>query len=599
MVSTLYTPINPRKLRYTRGAMEALKSINLGLDHHKCQNCDENNKFDADAHHKHHSDMHAAEIWNIITHERKTSLRMDNGAGRDTGGDYPLTSNLTAWAKKAMINFRPGYDVCKMVTPFSAQFHAVVEKERKRSSGLHNLDLIEFTYQIALYVGAAILLAADTTADPIKERAAFHSSRAGADEHLAIWCRLLTGLDCDPPIIAMFPIYLMMCQAFTFEPHSTQADYVYALLTGVDWAKGRSLYTDKITAFEKSVRSAVPNLDDIKSGQDRSFWRVAHAYLAAMNDCENVHNLKTPRKAAIDHGIDHNLVIVARALDTIGTAYECSDGTAWLDDVGIDSLIGSAIPNDVMDLHTDILTGETRNTVRLLYPEGLSMAQAMKSMSTVLSGEWCQLFRSHQQARFNNREDGRIAAASPPYSFCRARNRRVFEVLEMYVNKYADKFWDWTWEIYRMAREQVTEAGLEEPLVCALVRSIKQEDLPSSQSSKSIQFFDVYYDMIEDGSVQLKAKQPFGVSEDLAQLVRDIHRLWHVELLSDSREPGWGRRFDAESDRLFGEAGTILESNGNTDDIYKFAIAFGRLSMGLPYIAHHTVDAIIMSFGAI
>jgi hypothetical protein len=598
MGSTIYTPINPRKLRYTGAAMEAFKSIDLGFDHHKCQNCDDNEDF-ISPDYKPQGGVDDEKIRNVSEHRQMRSVKIDQGTGRDTGGDYPLTSNLTSWAKTAMLNYQPGDNVREIIAPFSAQFHAAVEKERKSRSGLHNLDLIEFTYRITLEVGTAILLAANTTEYPVEEQPSFHSSRAGADEHLAIWGRLLTGLECNPPIISMFPIYLMMCQAFTFEPHSAQEDYVYALLTGVDWAKGKSLYIDRIAAFEKSARSVIPNLDDIKSGQDRSFWRIAHAYLAAMNDCENSYPFKIPRKAAINHGIDHNLVIVARALDTIGSAYECSDGAAWLDDVGIDSLVGSAIPNDVMDLHTDIITGETRNTVRLLYPDGLSIAQAMNSMSTVLSGEWCQLFRGHQQARFNNREDGRIAAASPPYSFCRASNRRVFEVLEMYLERYVDKFWDWTWEIYRMAKEQVTKAGIEEPLVCALVRSIKQGTLPHSEGSKSTKFFDIYYDMIEDGSGQLENKQPLGVSDDLAEVVRDIHRLWHVELLSGNKEPGWGRRFDAESDKLFGEAGKILERNGKADDIYKFAIAFGRLSMGLPYIAHHTVDAIILSFGVI
>jgi hypothetical protein len=162
------------------------------------------------------------------------------------------------------------------------------------------------------------------------------------------------------------------------------------------------------------------------------------------------------------------------------------------------------------------------------------------------------------------------------------------------MNKYT-KFWDWTWEIYRMAKEQVTNAGLKETLVCALIRSIEREDLPDSPRTA---FFDIYYNMMESEE-QLKKKQPLGVSEDLAQVVRDIHHLWHARLLAENKEPGWGRRFDEESDKLFGEAGEILSKNGNSDDMYKFAIAYGRLSMALPYIAYHTIAAIIMSFGVL
>lgn len=106
--------------------------------------------------------------------------------------------------------------------------------------------------------------------------------------------------------------------------------------------------------------------------------------------------------------------------------------------------------------------------------------------------------------------------------------------------------------------------------------------------------------MVEDGSEQLAKKQPLGVTDDLAPVVRNLHNLWHQQLLHDTKQPGWGREFDERSDMLFGEAGQILAQKGGiSEDMYKFSIAYGRLSMSLPYIAYHTVDAIIMAFGAI
>lgn len=117
------------------------------------------------------------------------------------------------------------------------------------------------------------------------------------------------------------------------------------------------------------------------------------------------------------------------------------DGAAWLDNEGIDSLIGSGLANDVMDLHTDIFTGETRNLLRLLYPP-VTITEAIESVSTILSSMLCEVFRGHYRARFNNRQDGRVSSTSPPYSFCRARHRRVFETLELYITKYP-QFWDW------------------------------------------------------------------------------------------------------------------------------------------------------------
>jgi len=420
----------------------------------------------------------------------------------------------------------------------------------------------------------------------------FHTSRAGGDEQFAPWGLLLTGLECDPPIIAMFPFYLMMCQAFTFEPTSAQENYVYAALTGVDWIKANSKFNNKIALFEKRARLAVPKLDDKTSGQDRSFWRIAHAYLRAINLCENSRPFRVPRRAAIPHQIDFDLIIAMRSLDTIGSAYMCSDGAAWLDNAGVDSLAGSALPNDVMDLHTDIKTGETRNLLRLLYPDGLDMQKAMATVSTILSGLLGELYRGHRRARFGNREDGRIVATSPPYSFCRAQHRRVFETMEKYIDRYPE-FWDWTWEIYQMAKDQVTEVGLNEPLVCALKRARNHEPLPSSPFTS---FYDSYYELVQTAE-PLKERRPLGVSDNLSQVVGDIHRLWHIDLRAPNKEPGWGRRFDVQSDKLFGDAGRILLESPNTDDMYKFAIAYGRLSTALPYIAYHTVDAIIMAFG--
>ena len=161
-----------------------------------------------------------------------------------------------------------------------------------------------------------------------------------------------------------------------------------------------------------------------------------------MNLTENKRQFNAPRKAAIDHGLSPDLVMLARSFDTIGSAYMARDGAAFLDDAGIDSILGSAVPNDVMDLHTDIFTGETRNLLRLLYPSGMNIEEAMQTTSTILSSMLCEIVRGHHRARLHNREDGRISSTSPPYSFSRARHRRIFQTLELYIDRYP-QFWEW------------------------------------------------------------------------------------------------------------------------------------------------------------
>jgi hypothetical protein len=53
----------------------------------------------------------------------------------------------------------------------------------------------------------------------------------------------------------------------------------------------------------------MPNLDDVKSTQKRSFWRIAHQYLVTINNLENSRSFKAPRKPHIDRNIKPELVI--------------------------------------------------------------------------------------------------------------------------------------------------------------------------------------------------------------------------------------------------------------------------------------------------
>jgi hypothetical protein len=157
-----------------------------------------------------------------------------------------------------------------------------------------------------------------------------------------------------------------------------------------------------------------------------------------------------------------------------------------------------------------------------------------------------------------------------------------------------------TWQIYAAAKSQVTAAGIAEPLICGIKRAVTQTPLKDSRQTT---YFKLYYSMIEDGPTQpqITAERPLGVPTSLASITRELHSLWHQQFLDTTKAPGWGREFDKKSDMLFGQAGEILEAQGESvgEDAYRFCIAYGRLSMGLPYVAYHAVDAIIMALGAI
>jgi hypothetical protein len=220
---TAYVSIEPRKLRYTGDAMaafEAAKSTEKKA--HICPHCEIKGSCLCKA----WDNMEGKRVW--VVKERANKPPVDVVAKQHTGGQYALTSVLSPRVYLAMQEYRPKESVLEAVTTYSASFHAAVNEERKQSSGLHDIDLIEDTYQMALEIGAEILIAAGNTDNPIDIQPEFHSSRAGSDDHLSSWGRLLTGLECDPPIIVILAVYLMFCQSFTFEPNPTQADYVYA-----------------------------------------------------------------------------------------------------------------------------------------------------------------------------------------------------------------------------------------------------------------------------------------------------------------------------------------------------------------------------------
>lgn len=64
-----------------------------------------------------------------------------------------------------------------------------------------------------------------------------------------------------------------------------------------------------------------------------------------------------------------------------------------------------------------------------------------------------------------------------------------------------------------------------------------------------------------------------------------IHSLWHARLLDADKKPGWGRELDDKSDSLLKRAGELLGCAGSITEVYRFAIAYGRLRMALPRIA--------------
>ncbi|QDS70030.1 hypothetical protein FKW77_003813 [Venturia effusa] len=413
-------------MSYATHAMAA-PQVELDGHHHSCNFCIDKDLIHGD-------DAYSIRQWFQASDRARISIPVIVAPTERNIGEYPRISDLSFWVKKAMATFRPNSELLDRVKPFSQELHNTMGAERKISTGLHDLDLIELAYSmssrltvavtampttqltggfcgITLEVAVAVILAADATDRPIEVEHSLHSSRVGGYEAFEPWDKLLTGLKCDPPILAQFPFFLMVAQAFTLKANPGQEHYVYTTLMGLDGAKANSKSSDKFASFVEHARATVPKLNDKISGHD--FGR-------------NIQETKI-----------------------------------------------------------------------------------------------------------------------------------------------------------KMAKDQITEAGVEEPLVCALKRAGSMTSLPTSPVTK---FYDSYYELTE----HISDDSSLGVSNNISHLIRDLHRLWNIELRDPNKEAGWGGRFDALSDTIFRDIDKSLSEQDNPDNMYKSAIAFSRPNMTMPYITYHT-----------
>ncbi|PCG89107.1 Hypothetical protein PENO1_106480 [Penicillium occitanis (nom. inval.)] len=69
--------------------------------------------------------------------------------------------------------------------------------------------------------------------------------------------------------------------------------------------------------FRRLAHAAVLNLDNVKSGQDRSFWRIAHQYLIVINEFENFRPFRAPRKAHLNHKVKPDLLIAMLSVEQV------------------------------------------------------------------------------------------------------------------------------------------------------------------------------------------------------------------------------------------------------------------------------------------
>ncbi|KAI0527852.1 hypothetical protein F5B22DRAFT_7045 [Xylaria bambusicola] len=505
---------------------------------------------------------------------------------------------LAQWVQRALEGYTPTEEVCAFPTPHLDLLSEEEGSEMKNGSGQQGLRTYLMTKIKAFQISLHILLKANKTDDPVDWSRDLHSSNAARDDHMIPWCELLVGETCKTPILGLFPFYLLLCKAYSGGEKllDDQINYKFSMMSGVDWFDRDDKSSEMFHEFSKELESTLywkPNIDD-------SYWRIANAYLATMARCEMEKQSQAGKAAGIDHGLPDEVVVAARAFDGITDVYMASSSGMYYDDEGVGSFIGTALANDVFDLHTDILTRETRNLIRLLAPKSQNIDQALDFASSLLSSILCEFHRGYARLKQSKRGDGGVAFASPAYGMGRARHRRVFQTVELYADRHP-KFWDWNQDIYTKAKLQLSETAIREPLVEGLIRGAKGTKLPPSAAKDDSQFFLAWRAMIEDEKTILI---PDDIDQELADILRKLHTLWHDDLRATTKKAGWGRELDEKSDQLLGEAGKILgklreKGAAVQRDAEGFADVYMKLSTSFPYVVYHTIAAIILAYGVV
>jgi hypothetical protein len=111
-------------------------------DYHSCNFC-----HGRDFINEMKEDAFSTRLWSQASHEIELPMPLDLATTERNIGEFPLTSGLSPWATKAMATLRPEIGLLDSVKPFSEKLHNAMDAERRISSGLHDLNLVELTYQ--------------------------------------------------------------------------------------------------------------------------------------------------------------------------------------------------------------------------------------------------------------------------------------------------------------------------------------------------------------------------------------------------------------------------------------------------------------------
>ncbi|KAF9948252.1 hypothetical protein BGZ72_009804 [Mortierella alpina] len=266
-------------------------------------------------------------------------------------------------------------------------------------------------------------------------------ARPGAGRHLGRWGRLITGIELDPPLLSLIPMYGYAVTVLVGAPKVPKEAYAAPVLTGSDWGLWDQEDTQtKASGYRNTctvIARAIANLED---GDMRDIGKSLPiiAFTDRMCKLSEVHDerpIVQEVKLATAMSVDE--ILLFRALDSTAVGYLPAGLPLVFDDSMVAGLILSGIINDIYDLPADVATGECKNALRLL-PWADDYESCLAQMGGIMQAMIAEIRELRGKHGEHVHPGAGLAVASFAYSLSRSKERGVCATVGLAAERWPE-----------------------------------------------------------------------------------------------------------------------------------------------------------------
>ncbi|KAF9274932.1 hypothetical protein BGZ68_000231 [Mortierella alpina] len=266
-------------------------------------------------------------------------------------------------------------------------------------------------------------------------------ARPGVGGHLERWGRLITGIELDPPLLSLIPLYGYAVAVLLDAPKAPKEVYAAPVLTGSDWG----LWDQGDTQPESSgyrntcamIARAVAALDDVDV-QDIGKSLPIIAFIDRTSHLSKVHEERpTAQEVKIATTMSVDEILLFRAVDSTAVGYLPAGMPLVFDDSMVAGLIMSGLINDFYDLANDVVSGERKNALRL-FPWADDYDACLAQMSGIVQAMIVEIRELRGTHGGHVHPGAGLAVASFAYSLSRSKERGVCAAVRKAVKIWPD-----------------------------------------------------------------------------------------------------------------------------------------------------------------